>query len=86
MDFDLRLDHQVATARCLSVAGVTLRSLVPFMWSKSGETVRLYTVAPTQMKIVSVATKNQLQNVLFLLNHLQCTLILYYRTMNCFCF
>ena len=71
MDFDLRLNHQVATARCLSVAGVTLRSLIPFMWSKSGETVRLCTIAPTQMKIVSVATKNQLQNVLFLLNHLQ---------------
>ena len=42
MDFDFRLDHGVAAARCHFVAGITLRSLAPFTWNKSkGETFSL---------------------------------------------
>ena len=36
MNFDLRLDHRVAVAWCLFVAGITLRSLAPVItWNKS---------------------------------------------------
>ena len=45
VDFDLRLDHRVARARCFFVSGITLRSLAPFTWNKSKkETVCLVVI------------------------------------------